>query len=91
LVFQAGSPDLERKLPNGAAAILQSPSSSGEKVTDSGRSNVKHGERGKVLLLETINSSVYQYCLYQIYIIHVHKNLFNHTSAESMIRLASVI
>jgi hypothetical protein len=55
LVFQAGSPDLARKLPNGDAAILQSPSPSVDKgtVTDSGGSNGKHGEKGTFLLYET--------------------------------------
>ncbi|PSN57694.1 hypothetical protein C0J52_00319 [Blattella germanica] len=44
---QTGSPDLARKLPNGAAAILQSPSPSpGDRGTsDSGGSNGRRGER----------------------------------------------
>jgi hypothetical protein len=48
LVFQAGSPDLARKLPNGDAAVLQSPSLSVDKGTgtDSGGSTGRHGERG---------------------------------------------
>ncbi|KDR20311.1 Dipeptidase 3 [Zootermopsis nevadensis] len=44
---QAGSPDLAQKLPNGAAAIFQSPSPSGEKGTgtDSDGSDRRRGER----------------------------------------------
>lgn len=55
---------MEQKLPNGAAAILQSPSPSGEKVTDSGGSKLRHGERGILLLLGTIHSVVFQFSLY---------------------------
>jgi len=55
LVFQAGSPDLARKLPNGDAAVLQSPSPSVDKgtVTDSGGSNGRHGDRGTFLSCKT--------------------------------------
>jgi hypothetical protein len=55
---------LERKLPNGAAVILQSPSSSGEKVTDSAGRKLRRGERGILLLLGTIHSAVFKCSLH---------------------------